>query len=98
MGSSSLASHHRRDTPYLSELTLLQRRYFCHMRLLNTSTLEAQEFLESRVPEYVILSHIWREEEVTLQDLLSGKAPARKGYAKLTGCCKKAKVDGFAYC
>ena len=68
------------------------------MRLLNTSTLEVQEFLESRVPEYVILSHTWREEEVTLQDLLSGKAPTKKGYAKLTGCCKKAKDDGFAYC
>jgi len=68
------------------------------MRLLNTSTLEVQEFLESRVPEYVILSHTWRDEEVTLQDLLSGKAPTKKGYAKLTGCCKKAKDDGFAYC
>ena len=68
------------------------------MRLLNTSTLEVQEFLESRVPEYVILSHTWREEEVTLQDLLSGKAPAKKGYSKLTGCCKKAKADGFTYC
>jgi len=68
------------------------------MRLLNTFTLEVQEFLESRVPEYVILSHTWREEEVTLQDLLSGIAPTKKGYAKLTGCCKKAKDDGFAYC
>jgi len=68
------------------------------MRLLNTSTLEVQEFLESRVPEYVILSHTWREEEVTLQDLLSGEAPTKKGYAKLTGCCRKAKDDGFTYC
>ena len=68
------------------------------MRLLNTSTLQVQEFLESQVPEYVILSHTWREEEVTLQDLLSGIAPTKKGYAKLRGCCKKAKDDGFAYC
>jgi len=68
------------------------------MRLLNTSTLEVQEFLESQVPEYVILSHTWRKEEVTLQDLLSGEAPTKKGYTKLTGCCKKAKDDGFTYC
>jgi hypothetical protein len=68
------------------------------MRLLNTSTLEVEEFLQSRVPEYVILSHTWREEEVTLQDLLSGAAPSKKGYAKLMGCCKKAREDGFKYC
>jgi hypothetical protein len=35
------------------------------MRLLNTTTLEVEEFLQSQVPEYVILSHTWREEEVT---------------------------------
>jgi hypothetical protein len=68
------------------------------MRLLNTTTLEVEEFLQSQVPEYVILSHTWREEEVTLQDLLLGVAPSKKGFAKLTGCCEKAKNDGFRYC
>lgn len=68
------------------------------MRLLNTTSLEVEEFLQSQVPEYVILSHTWREEEVTLQDLLLGVAPSKKGFAKLTGCCEKAKNDGFRYC
>jgi hypothetical protein len=68
------------------------------MRLLNTSTLIVEEFLQSRVPEYAILSHTWREEEVTLHDLHSGAAISKKGFAKLTGCCKKARDDGYSHC
>ena len=68
------------------------------MRLLNTSTLLVEGFLQSHVPEYVILSHTWGEEEVTLEDLLSGVATSKKGFAKLAGCCKKAREDGFRYC
>ncbi|OAG18683.1 HET-domain-containing protein, partial [Alternaria alternata] len=68
------------------------------MRLLNTSTLQVEEFLQSQVPDYVILSHTWGSEEVTLQDILSNVAPSKKGFAKLIGCCKRAKDDGFKYC
>ena len=68
------------------------------MRLLNTSTLQVEEFLQSEVPDYVILSHTWGSEEVTLQDILSNVAPSKKGFAKLIGCCKRAKDDGFTYC
>jgi hypothetical protein len=68
------------------------------MRLLNTSTLQVEEFLQSEVPDYVILSHTWGSEEVTLQDILSNVAPSKKGFAKLVGCCKRAKDDGFTYC
>jgi hypothetical protein len=68
------------------------------MRLLNTSTLEVHGFLESQVREYVILSHTWREEEVTLQDLVSGISLTRTGHAKLRDCGQEAKDDGLAYC
>jgi hypothetical protein len=67
------------------------------MRLLNTSTLVVEEFF-SNPPEYVILSHTWEQEEVTLQDMISGCASGKKAYAKITGCCKQALNDGFGYC
>ncbi|CAN9229026.1 unnamed protein product [Alternaria alternata] len=57
-----------------------------------------EEFLQSQVPDYVILSHTWGSEEITLQDILSNVAPSKKGFAKLIGCCKRAKDDGFTYC
>lgn len=68
------------------------------MRLLNTSTLVVEEFFSEKVPEYVILSHTWEEEEVTLQDMRSGEAHEKKGYPKLQGCCQKALNDGFRFC
>jgi hypothetical protein len=67
------------------------------MRLLNTSTLVVDEFF-SHPPEYVILSHTWGEEEVTLQDMMSGCTVQKRGWAKISGCCKKALADGFSYC
>jgi hypothetical protein len=67
------------------------------MRLLNTSTLVVDEFF-SNPPEYVILSHTWGEEEVTLQDMMSGCTVEKRGWAKISGCCKKALADGFSYC
>ncbi|KAF2117416.1 heterokaryon incompatibility protein-domain-containing protein [Lophiotrema nucula] len=68
------------------------------MRLLNTSTLAVEEFHGSDIPEYAILSHTWEHEEVTLQDLRSGKATSMHGYAKLTKCCEQAARDGYTYC
>ncbi|CAO2658377.1 Nn.00g061000.m01.CDS01 [Neocucurbitaria sp. VM-36] len=67
------------------------------MRLLNTSTLKVEEFLRE-IPEYVILSHTWEEDEVSLQDMQCGSAHVKKGYAKIKSCCKKAAEDGFEYC
>ncbi|KAF2250302.1 HET-domain-containing protein [Trematosphaeria pertusa] len=67
------------------------------MRLLNTSTLRVEEF-QAQIPEYVILSHTWEEEEVTFQDVESGRAWKKKGYMKLVKCCERAASDGFTYC
>jgi hypothetical protein len=53
------------------------------MRLINSETLELEDF-HGETPSYAILSHIWEEEEVSLQeyrqpDLVKGK----NGYDKL---------------
>lgn len=68
------------------------------MRLLNTSEIEVEEFNGKDVPEYVILSHTWLEEEVTLQDIRSCNAPKKKGFEKIKRCCERAARDGFTYC
>ncbi|OAL54749.1 HET-domain-containing protein [Pyrenochaeta sp. DS3sAY3a] len=68
------------------------------MRLINTTSLQVEEFLSNDAVDYVILSHTWEEEEVTLQDIQSGAAISKKGYAKITSCCQKAARDGFTYC
>ncbi len=69
------------------------------MRLLRTDTLELVEFVE-RVPPYVILSHTWGPDEVTLEDMtLLPKAVLKKraGYIKITGCASRAAADGYEY-
>lgn len=68
------------------------------MRLINTTSLQVEEFSSNDDVDYVILSHTWEEEEVTLQDIQSGAAISKKGYAKITSCCQKAARDGFTYC
>ncbi|KAH7068983.1 heterokaryon incompatibility protein-domain-containing protein [Paraphoma chrysanthemicola] len=68
------------------------------MRLLNVSTLLVEEFDQCDVPPYAILSHTWEEEEVSLQDIQSGSAYSKKGYAKIQSCCKQAREDGFTHC
>ncbi|OAA75436.1 Heterokaryon incompatibility [Akanthomyces lecanii RCEF 1005] len=67
------------------------------MRLLNTSTLALEEFYGSAIPEYAILSHRWLDDEVSFQDLQSGQAASKAGYAKIQRCCEQAAQDGLAY-
>ncbi|SPO03262.1 uncharacterized protein DNG_05944 [Cephalotrichum gorgonifer] len=68
------------------------------MRLINTTTLDIK-FFSGDVPPYAILSHTWGEEEVTFQDMERGlvSASARKGFAKIRGCCDQAVRDGYAW-
>jgi hypothetical protein len=40
------------------------------MRLINTQSLDLEEFFNEDIPPYAILSHTWGKEEVTLQDYL----------------------------
>lgn len=67
------------------------------MRLLNTSSLSFEEFYGDQISPYAILSHRWEEEEVSLQDMQSGRGPKRKGYAKIERCCRLARSHGYKY-
>jgi len=76
------------------------------MRLLNTSTLDLKQFTTSWVPEYVILSHTWCDQEITFGDFRTGsilngpsaasiadKKPA--SLAKVKGTCWQASRDEY---
>ena len=67
------------------------------MRLLHTSTLKLHEFFDDQIPFYVILSHTWGNDEVTLQDLEKEESKNRAGYAKITGCCALALSSGWEW-
>ena len=62
------------------------------MRLVNTSTLKLQEFFDSKIPEYVILSHTWGANEISFQAFQNGELND-----KIKNCCKQAQKDGFQY-
>jgi hypothetical protein len=53
----------------------------------------------SNIPRYAILSHRWREEEVSFADMAGdvSVARAKKGYEKLEASCKIALKCGFKY-
>ncbi|KAK4936614.1 hypothetical protein LTR10_022537 [Elasticomyces elasticus] len=62
------------------------------MRLINTETLEIQEYFGDNIPKYAILSHTWGEGEVSYQDwqFISQRTP-KKGYRKILASCKRAR-------
>ncbi|CZR50162.1 uncharacterized protein PAC_00034 [Phialocephala subalpina] len=71
------------------------------MWLLDTSTLELNEFTGGNIPGYAILSHTWgsAEEEISFRDLRKdrGVAQGRAGYNKVKNCCLRAAQDGHRY-
>jgi hypothetical protein len=61
-------------------------------------------FMPHEVPDYVILSHRWSEEEVTFFDI--SKAPIsepqsetrlKSGFAKIRGACALAEEHGYEW-
>jgi len=67
------------------------------MRLLNTNTIELQEFADNEIPLYAILSHTWGDGEVSLQELVGGRAAGKSGLQKIKQSCALAKFRGFAH-
>ena len=67
------------------------------MRLLNTRSRRLQEFHGSDLPEYAILSHTWEDEEILYQDLYNGAYVIKKGWYKISNCCKTAARDGWEW-
>ncbi|KAK5201633.1 hypothetical protein LTR41_012130, partial [Exophiala xenobiotica] len=58
----------------------------------------SQDFID-HVPVYAILSHTWGadEDEVTIDDICSGRAKSKDGYEKIQFCGEQARKDGLQY-
>ncbi|KAK3620956.1 hypothetical protein LTR56_023092 [Elasticomyces elasticus] len=68
------------------------------MRLLNVYSLELEEFLESNVPEYAILSHTWTRSEVSYRDMQQIRTAKKQGgYDKIERSCHLARIDKLSY-
>jgi hypothetical protein len=67
------------------------------MRLLDLNTLELREFVDAERPPYVILSHTWGAEEVSLQGFHGSNVASREGYVKILNFAKKGKENGFEW-
>ena len=65
------------------------------MRLLHTKLLDFEEFFDSQIPQYAILSHRWAEKEVTFQDFEIGKQQIWPGFVKIRDCCAVAFSQGL---
>ncbi|OIW26000.1 HET-domain-containing protein, partial [Coniochaeta ligniaria NRRL 30616] len=65
------------------------------MRLINTTTLDLEEF-PGLVPRYAVLSHTWGSEEVTHNNLTHPKPPPF-GLQKILRACLRARRDGLDY-
>ncbi|KAI9147293.1 Vegetative incompatibility protein [Paramyrothecium foliicola] len=67
------------------------------MRLINCFTLSVED-QTSNVPPYVILSHTWEEEEVTLKDMENLEhAMQKKGFDKIEKTCQMAIAMRYHY-
>lgn len=67
------------------------------MRLLNARTRKLEDFVQD-IPEYAILSHTWREEEVLFQDIKdNAEVKQMKGYRKIRHLGNQALKDELSY-
>ena len=66
------------------------------MRFINTYTLKLHEFVDARkAPPYAILSHSWREDEVSFKDYMKGRKHGGAGCKKIIDCCAFALSRGM---
>jgi len=68
------------------------------MRLLNTKTIQLEEFFDALIPPYAILSHTWGEGEVLFRDMTDGvRAGTKPGWEKVRDACYLASMHGHDY-
>lgn len=67
------------------------------MRLINLHTLVVEEFVDSNRPPYVILSHTWGADEVSLQMLRTEGIEHLSGYQKILSFCRQGAANGFEW-
>ncbi|KAJ9641184.1 hypothetical protein H2204_002862 [Knufia peltigerae] len=76
------------------------------IRLINTKSMEMEEFQTCENVIYAILSHRWEEDEISFEQFLSGdiyngsedsEASPKRGNFKIHQCCKTAADNGIHY-
>ncbi|KAI1290514.1 heterokaryon incompatibility protein-domain-containing protein [Xylaria venustula] len=68
------------------------------MFLIDTQSLDLEEFFGSAIPVYAILSHTWGSEEVSFQEWHNrGLLTVKTGYKKILAACQQAQEDGLKY-
>ena len=67
------------------------------MRLLNTDKLEFEEFLDSEIPRYTILSHRWGNKEVAFHEFEDAKKERGHRFSKIENFCCLAQNRGYKY-
>lgn len=67
------------------------------MRLINTETLELEEFVGNNVPKYAILSHTWGNKELTYNQFLEATTWIGYSYTKIKATCREASKRGLRY-
>ncbi|KAL8651632.1 MAG: hypothetical protein Q9226_004613 [Calogaya cf. arnoldii] len=60
------------------------------MRLLHAERLEFEEFFDTQIPPYLILSHRWGEKEISYKQMNKKRAEEGPGLSKILGFCKLA--------
>ncbi|KAE8149992.1 ankyrin repeat-containing domain protein [Aspergillus avenaceus] len=72
------------------------------MRLLSTEETECggfiiHDFFSREKPEYAVLSHTWENEEMTFQEIVTGRAVDKQGFRKIKDCCARARLENIQY-
>jgi hypothetical protein len=100
LGVATVLSHINVLLEILRNLTI--SAVLLKMRFVNTSAFQLQDVPDSEVREfrkgYVVLSHRWKDEEVTFEDMMSRQHfQDKRGYAKLEGFCKLVCSMGYDF-
>lgn len=69
---------------------------------MNTLTYQLLEFIDDKIPPFVILSHMWDAEEVSLLevsilDLQDPSVHGRDCFKKIQNCCRQAQSDNIQW-
>ncbi|KAF2161449.1 hypothetical protein M409DRAFT_37552, partial [Zasmidium cellare ATCC 36951] len=67
------------------------------MRLLHTSALRFAEFNDGDTPPYAVLSHRWKDGELSHDDFLHGRRKDSQGHHKVVEACRLAKSRSRDY-
>ncbi len=57
-----------------------------------------EEFFDSDIPTYAILSHRWEGKEISFQELQDSKDKSGAGFSKIRNFCSLARSEGFKWC